>query len=208
MGPAGRVGKGQCPLSLLLRGDSCSPRLETPGQGTGDRRGSGCPTPQGTIRGPRQPGSRGCGSLPPTLARRLSLAHSLSCSLSSLLSLQACCEACELFTRAQLPPAGEGGRAPSPTSGKLDPAQGGCGRPWATAMRSRRSRRAGRPQGRAQLMSGCTWGVRKGLRPQKHPAPTCPPHPQFISVHWENPSRGREIASVTLEAAALWGPAL
>lgn len=43
----------------------------------------------------------------------------------------------ELFTRAQLSLAvGEGGRAPSPTSEKLDPAQGGCGQQRAMAVPS------------------------------------------------------------------------
>lgn len=41
----------------------------------------------------------------------------------------------ELFTRAQLSlPVGKGGRAPRPSSEKLDPTWGGCGQQWAVAM--------------------------------------------------------------------------
>lgn len=41
----------------------------------------------------------------------------------------------ELFTRAQLSlPVGKGGRAPRPSSEKLDTTWGGCGQQWAVAM--------------------------------------------------------------------------
>lgn len=65
----------------------------------------------------------------------------------------------ELFTRAQLSlVVGEGGRAPRPTSEKLDPAQGGCGQQRATAVPSCGGAGGLDSLGEALLMPGCTLG--------------------------------------------------
>lgn len=66
-----------------------------------------------------------------------------------------------------------------------------------------RSRRAGRPQGRARPKTGCTWGHRQGLEragvAHSHPALL-----QSIPVHWTSPPRGRGVATVTSVATAPW----
>lgn len=111
--PAGRGGRNPCPLSLLLWGwrrllhEAGSPRA---GRWGGEA--VGCPRPQGTIRGPRQPGSRAFSS-PSPCSREPSGPAVKPVNYSQGLSSPWW--------------AGEGGRAPSPTSGKLDPTQEAVG---------------------------------------------------------------------------------
>lgn len=165
VGPAGRGGRNPRPLSLLFRG------VETP-------------APQGWI----QQGA-GEGKLWASLGCRAQSEDPGSLAPESAAPHHPCSRAPSgpavkpvNYSQGLSSPwwAGEGGRAPSLTSGKLDPTQGGSGWwPWAMAMAScRRSRRAGWPRGRAQLMSGCTLGCQKGLEAAGTPCthlPTPPP---------------------------------